>query len=498
VASLIWDLLFPGSRKFPNTKSARTEDIPADAWRLGQLWLGRPGSGKTWALARATVDHLIEHPNEAMVSFDANQNFTDAFLTIVLSKPKEIRDALIKRIIYDEIGHPVYTITMPDLHESYKVPMEKQIKRSIQNFKALNPELMTETPVMGGISVKQYGTELFRLLSVIPNEYGSTWQLTEAKHLLVNDFLLNRMLHDYGALAPTAKWFFEKKFKNLKDDEKDKRTLGLISVLDDIEAPEIRPRIGYHRPSIAMPQLIDEAKIWLINGHNINDQESTLAFEFVRLKSIIMNEISKRTPNNPNDYPFTMIFDEVPAVLNFMSDEITSFSTYFRSRQLQPVVVAQMLSQFPDDLREQIFGYASVVCFSLLPFQSRFQVAQELFPYISDAIKAQAKTGTQQDIYEPDRGQYLQIANEIYNLKHRECIVRRQRSEKESNNELVWIARTKEAPATATMQDVQRLKDELMQEYGVRVNESNASINRRIKENKKGVSEAKIGPPKVG
>jgi len=433
-----------------------------------------------------------------MVSFDANQSFTDAFLTIVLSKPKEIRDALIKRIIYDEIGHPVYTITMPDLHEAYKVPMEKQVKRSIQNFKALNPELVTETPVMGGISIKQYGTELFRLLSVIPNEHGSTWQLTEAKHLLVNDFLLNRMLHDYGGLAPTAKWFFEKKFKNLKDDEKDKRTLGLTSVLDDIEAPEIRPRIGYHRPSFAMPQFIEEAKIWLINGHNINDQESTLAFEFVRLKSIIMNEIAKRTPNNPNDYPFTMIFDEVPAILNFMGDEISSFGTYFRSRQLQPVVVAQMLSQFPDDLREQIFGYASVVCFSLLPFQSRFQVAQELFPYISDTIKAQGKTGMQQDIYEQDRGQYLQIANEIYNLKHRECIVRRQRSEKESNNELVWVAKTKEAPATATMQDVQHLKGELIQKYGVRVDEANASINRRIKENKKGVSEAKIEPPKVG
>ena len=104
----------------------------------------------------------------------------------------------------------------------------------------------------------------------------------------------------------------------------------------------------------------------------------------------------------------------------------------------------------------------------------------------------------QQDIYEQDRGQYLQIANEIYNLKHRECIVRRQRSEKESNNELVWVARTKDAPATATMQDVQRLKDERMQEYGVRVDEANASINRRIKENKKIVSEAKIGPPKVG
>ena len=73
----------------PNTKRAIAEDIPPDAWRLGQLWLGKPGSGKTWSLARCTVDHLIEHPEESLISFDANQNFTDAFLLIVLSRPKE-------------------------------------------------------------------------------------------------------------------------------------------------------------------------------------------------------------------------------------------------------------------------------------------------------------------------------------------------------------------------------------------------------------------------
>src|SRR5688572_20201274 len=113
-----WDLLYPNSRKFPHTKAAKTEDIPADAWRLGQFWGGAPGRGKTMALARMCVDHLIEHPDEPMISFDANQNFTDAFLLIVLSQPKPMRDALIKRIIYDEIGHPTHTITLPPFHES--------------------------------------------------------------------------------------------------------------------------------------------------------------------------------------------------------------------------------------------------------------------------------------------------------------------------------------------------------------------------------------------
>ena len=88
----------------PNTRSADSEDIPSSAWRLGQFWLGRPGRGKTAALARMTVDHLIEHPEESLISFDGSQDFTDQFLKVVLSKPKPIRDELIKRIIYDELG----------------------------------------------------------------------------------------------------------------------------------------------------------------------------------------------------------------------------------------------------------------------------------------------------------------------------------------------------------------------------------------------------------
>jgi hypothetical protein len=484
VLSLI-DILFPTLPKFPNTHAARYEDIPAAAWRLGQFWGGAPGRGKTMALARATVDHLIEHPDEPMISFDANQNFTDAFLTIVLSQPKNIRDSLIKRIIYDEIGHPTYTITLPEFHESYEVPMEKQIQRAIQNFEALNPELMTQTPVVGGVSISQYGRELCRLLTAIKNGYGSTWQLTEGKYLLTDEPLLRRMLAKWGGNAGNAKWFFEHQFQELSDNEKYKRTLGLISVLEDIESSAIRPRIGYHRPSFTMAQLVREAKIYLLNAVRINDEERPMAYEFVRVKSMFMNEIAKRMPNNPDDPPVTILFDEVPKVLNFMSRDITSFSTYFRAKKLQPIIVAQELSQFTEDIRPHLWGYANIVLFSMYNFNDRFEAAQQLFPYQSDTVKAQAKTLTQQNIYEPDRGQYLQIANELYNMGHRECIVRRQKSETDTNNELVWVKKTKEAPLTATPAELQELKEMKMQAYGTRVNDVNTSIHRRIKEGRR-------------
>src|SRR5688572_7473890 len=98
--------IFGKTIDLPNTKSVDSEDIPPAAMVLGQAWLGKPSSGKTAALARTQVDHLIAHPEESLVSFDGSQSFTDTFLNIVLSKPKPIRDAFLKRIIYDEIGHP--------------------------------------------------------------------------------------------------------------------------------------------------------------------------------------------------------------------------------------------------------------------------------------------------------------------------------------------------------------------------------------------------------
>ena len=499
---LIWRLILPQNPPFPNTREATSEDIPAEGKPLGEFWCGRPASGKTVALARATVDYLVEHPEEAMVSFDGSQNFTDVFLNIILSKPKEIRDSLIKRLIYDELGNPEYILTLPEFHESYEVPFEKQIQRAVQNLEALNPELITDTPVMGGISVKQYGRELFRLITATRNEYGGTWQITEAKQLLTDRRLLATALKNYGHSAGSAKWFFEEKYMKLKADEADKRVLGLISVLDDIEAPEIRPRLGFHRPSYTFPKIIENGSILLVNAHRVNDQDRTLAYLLIQIKSLLMNEIAKRSPNNPLDHPLTFLLDEVPSLLEYadMGKTISRMSTYFRSRKLQPIIVAQELSQFPKELRPHIWGYANVVCFSLLNFDDAFEAAQQLFPYIPNTIKVPGKTETSQDVYEPDRGQYLQIANQIRNLKHRECIVRKQVSQKESEKYILWVKRTKDAPLTATDREVQELKEDLLRKYGFRIREVEATINQRTKQTEKGTKEkAKVNtkPPNL-
>jgi hypothetical protein len=492
---LIWKLLIPEPPKFPNTREAPSEDIPAAAKRLNELWLGRPATGKTAALARQMVDHLVAHPEEAMVSFDGSQSFTDTFLKIVLSQPKPVRDALLKRIIYDELGHPEWVLTLPEFHESYEVPFEKQIQRATQNLEALNPELITQTPVIGGLSVHHYGRELFRLITCIKNDLGGTWQITEAKRLLTDRKLLSWALKNYGHLAGNAKWFLEEKYMKLKADEADMRVLGLISVLDDIEAPEIRPRVGFHRPSYTIPDIIRNGKSLLVNAIRVNDQDRTLAQLLIHVKSLVMNEISKRTPDNPFDFPFTLLLDELPSLLDYadMQKTIMRAGTYYRSRKLQTCIVAQELSQFPPELLPHIWGYANITCFSLLNADDAYELAKQLFPYIPNTVKAKGKTDSSQDIYEPDRGQYLQIANQIRNLKHRECIARRQISQTESERYVLWVKRTKDALMTASDREVQELKDELLQKYGERVNEVTAAINRRIDESQRRFNENQKG-----
>jgi hypothetical protein len=102
----------------------------------------------------------------------------------------------------------------------------------------------------------------------------------------------------------------------------------------------------------------------------------------------------------------------------------------YRSRKLELYIVLQALSQLALTLREQIWSIGNIVSFAVSNFQESYELAQQIFTYEPQTIKLTAKTDTSQPIVETDRGQYLQIANDIQRMKHRECIVRRYQSEK--------------------------------------------------------------------
>jgi hypothetical protein len=73
---------------------------------LGSVYLGRQGAGKTKSLALHRVEYSIEHPEHAMFSLDASGSFTDDFISIAASYPKNVWDSLNKRIVYIRLGIP--------------------------------------------------------------------------------------------------------------------------------------------------------------------------------------------------------------------------------------------------------------------------------------------------------------------------------------------------------------------------------------------------------
>jgi hypothetical protein len=141
--------------------------------------------------------------------------------------------------------------------------------------------------------------------------------------------------------------------------------------------------------------------------------------------------------------------------------------------------VLQALSQLALELRQQIWSIGNLVCFAVSNFQEAYELGQQIFSYDPQIIKMGAKSETGQPIVEPDRGQYLQIANEIQRLKHRECIMRRFQSEKILDKYVLWARQTKEVPQTQRQVSVFELKENLLKERGIDVSIALQSINQR-------------------
>jgi hypothetical protein len=137
-----------------------------------------------------------------------------------------------------------------------------------------------------------------------------------------------------------------------------------------------------------------------------------------------------------------------------------------------------------EELRPHIWSMGNIICFRMSNFDEAYQIAQQLFRYDPQTIKRDARNETGQPIVETDRGQYLQIANDIQHLNHRECIIRRFRSEKEQEKYVLWVKRTKELPQNTPKISVPELKEMLLKERGVPVRQALEVIKARIEESK--------------
>jgi hypothetical protein len=481
---LLRDVLWPDLPKYPNTRLAFREELLPEGLTMGTLIIGRQGTGKTTALANHLVEYFKKYPDRAIFVLDWSGSITDNILSLIAQEPEW--EKLAKRIIYDDLGNPEWVVPLPEFSHLYGTSVDEQAHRVANNLQNLSPELVTGAPFLAGLGLQETAPQLFRMIGSITNEYEESWQVTEARQLLTDTPLLRAKVAQYGFKSEKAQTYFTKEFFPLSGNEKELRSYALRALMGAIEAPEIRAKLGFYRPGWTPKEAIKNGYMVIVDGARLINKKAPQHYLFTQVYSMIMSEINKRRPANPNDLPVSLVLDEVYSLLKIpsMAPDIAQLSPQYRSRKLQLYIVLQELEQMSKDLRPHIWSLGNIMSFAISNFNESYEIAQQLFPYDPRNIKLSPRSDTGQPVVETDRGQYLQIANDIQRLQHRECIIRRYESERMLGRYVQWVRRTKEAPRNTPFVSVHELKERLLKERGVPVRQALEVIKARIEESK--------------
>lgn len=484
----IWNIIANFARLFatnnmpnvPNLRMSNNDRLPDKGRSMGVLILGRPGTGKTTYVAQDMIDYLIAHPDEAVFVYDWSGSLTDMLLELIECQPENIRRNLRSRLIYDELGNPDYVVPLPEFSTEYG-SVEEQVQRVSENMENLQTEMVSNAPIMAKAGLLEIFPEICRLLSAINDGSFGSWQLTEAKKLIVDKELLKRALNKYGQKAPSAKYYLEKVFLNLKDTERETRTYAILAMLAATEPVSARARLGYFRPGWTPKSAIEQGKLVILNASRMINQRNAQHFLITQVHSLVMKEINKRTPGDPKDKPVTIVMDETYSLLSIpgMAKEIGMIAPLYRSRKVQPVIVLQSLSQLAEPLDEQIWSLGNKVVFALENKNEAEEVARQLCRYDPGFLKLPVENGRYNQNVEPEHGQDRLVADWIQNFRFRECVVQEFLSEREKNKYVLYIPKTRDVRHGLLTQSVQQLKDQKLREYGIPIKDALAVVNRR-------------------
>ncbi len=489
---LILKIIWPDQPKYPNTRLVPYEELSAEGLTMGTLYIGKQGSGKTTSLSRHIVEYFKKYPDRAIFILDSKGSNSDEILALIAKEPNW--EALSKRIVYDDVGNPDWVVPLPEFSHLYGTTFDEQAHRVAANLQNLAPELVKGAPYIAGLGLQEIAPQLFRIESSISGEFNETWQVTETRALLSSMPILRKMVAKYGHKVPKAKEYFEKEFFPLSQNEKELRTYAIRALLGVTEAPEIRSRLGYYQPRWTPREAIKNGLMVIVDGSRLSNRKAVQHYLFTQAFSLIMAEINKRSPADPNDKPVSLILDEVYSLFKIpsMAPEIAQLAPQYRSRKLQLYIVLQELEQMSEELQPHIWSLGNIVCFAISNFDEAYRIAQQLFKYDPKTIKMDSKSDTGQPIVEPDRGQYLQIANDLQRLAHRECIIRRYQSERVMEKNILWVKKTKDVPNTPAKISVDDLKNKLLRERGIRVQAALDAINKRT-----APKNEKASPPQI-
>lgn len=274
-----------------------SEELSDEGLTMGTLLIGRQGTGKTTCLARHILDYMKKHHDRAVFILDWSGSLTDNLLRLVLQERGEIREGLLGKIVYDELGNPDWAIPMPEFTPYF----EDHIQRVSTNLSKLAPELVKDAPFLAGLGLREIAPHIMRLLTAITNDFNESWQITEVKKLIADEKMMKRALKLYGHIVPETRWFLENIFLKLRPAERELRTYAILALLGCIEPREIRARVGYFRPGWTPREAITKGLTVLVNGTRLINQKNAQHYLFTQAYSLIMSEINCRQPGNPDD-----------------------------------------------------------------------------------------------------------------------------------------------------------------------------------------------------
>lgn len=490
---LIHEMLWGKPPLFSGAVKDRFEDLPHEGLTMGTLYIGRQGTGKTFSLARYTLEYFMQYPDRAIFVLDWSGSISDSILKLILRQPKDIREKLLRRVVYDELGNPEWVVPMPEFSQDYdpelswQTRVEVQVARVTQNLERLHKNLIERNPTMGGQPIRDFFPNVARLLCAIRNETGESWQITEAKRFLRGyaknkiEGELKNAVTNYGNFVPHSRDYFLHDFAPSTFSDKEKTTKAIKNILTVCEPWPIRARLGYPQPGWTPREAIESGLLVLVDGSKLIDQDNVRDYLFTQAFSLIMSEINKRRPDDPDDLPVTLLLDEVYSLIQIsgMGAAISRLAPQYRNRKLQLLIALQELAQMSEDLRAHIWSLGNIVCFGLSNHNEAYEMAQQLFKYEAGSIKLPSSDKSTRPIIEADRGQYLAIANKIQRMERRECIVRRYLSEEEMDRYIRYVPKTKEVQQAIQDESVEEVRERLVKERGVRVEDALHAVNKR-------------------
>lgn len=468
-----WDFWY-GKDPPVRVNIARSDDLHEASATRGTLIIGDPGSGKTRYAAMQIVKRWKASPHPVFV-FDWSGGITNCILEL-LSKDKDHED-LLEKVILDELGNNEITIPKPEFHPSYGLTDEEQVARVIDNMDYLATYLSETASFVTGVSIREIGKHLLRILQVIKNEHDESWQITEALDLITDQNMLRRACTKYGQYALPSKRYFERQYLPkdiMPPHEKQLLTTALRTLLGTIDGRIPRATLGYYKPGYTPKEVDENNLLSLVDAHQMINTPAAQHYLLAQSFSHVMTWINKREVDDPKNKLAEIDFDETVSILKIpgFAEKLGSVSPLYRSRKVSLMIIIQALWQLDENLREQIWNLANVVSFTVSNIKDAEAISQQLLNYDPKFVKNYAKTAVQNNTTEPEGGQTRIAADWLQNLKAREFIMRRYITEQTREKGVQYVQRTDDFPSGPSYISVPEIKKELMRRRGVPIRDA--------------------------